>query len=69
MNRWLRDPAGSGLYVRPDVRIPAAGRIYDATVGFKPYNDTQIVRFGQYSGGDRITVVRPSPMGSYSIVP
>ena len=69
MNRWLRDPAGSGLYVRPDVRIPAASRIYDATVGFKPYNSTQITRFGQYSGGDRITVVRPSPMGSYSIVP
>jgi hypothetical protein len=35
MNRWLRDPSGSGLYVRPDARIPAAGRIYDATVGFK----------------------------------
>jgi RHS repeat-associated protein len=69
MNRWLRDPAGSGLYVRPDVRIPAAGRIYDATVGFKPYNSTQITLFGRYSGGDRITVIRPSPMGSYSIVP
>lgn len=69
MNRWLRDPAGSGLYVRPDVRISAAGRIYDATVGFKAYNSTQITRFGQYSGGDRITVVRPSPLGSYSIVP
>ena len=33
MNRWLRDPDGSGFYVRPDVRIRAAGRIYDATVG------------------------------------
>lgn len=69
MNRWLRDPAGSGLYVKPDVRIPAAGRIYDATVGFKPYDSTQIMRFGQYSAGDRITVVRPIPMGSYSVVP
>ena len=69
MNRWLRDPAGSSLYVRPDVRIPAARRIYDATVGFKPHNSTQITRFLQYSGGDRITVVRPSPVGSYSIFP
>lgn len=69
MNRWLRDPSGSGLYVRPDVRIPAAGRIYDATVGYKAYDSTQIVRFGQYSGGDLITVVRPNPLGSYSIVP
>lgn len=70
MNRWLRDPAGSGLYVRPDVRIPAVSRIYDATVGFKPYNSTQIVRFGQYSGGDRITLARPGAVrSSYSIVP
>jgi YD repeat-containing protein len=69
MNRWLRDPSGSGLYVRPDIRIPGAGRIFDATVGFKPYNSPQIVRFGQFSGGDYITIVRPRPIGSYSIVP
>jgi hypothetical protein len=70
MNRWLRDPAGTGLYVRPDVHVPSAGRIYDATVGFKAYNSTQIQRFGQYSGGNYITVVRPGPVGgSYSIVP
>ncbi len=70
MNRWLRDPAvGSKLYVRPDVRISAAGRIYDATVGYKAYDSTQITRFGQYSNGDLITVVRPKPFGSYSIVP
>lgn len=69
MNRWLRDPNGSGLYVKPDVRIAAAGRIYDATVGFKAYNSAQMVRFGQYSGGNRITVVRPSSLGSYSLVP
>lgn len=34
-----------------------------------PNNSTQIVRFGQYSGGDYVTVVRPSWLGSYSIVP
>lgn len=70
MNRWLRDPSGTGLYVRPDVRIPAAGHIYDATVGFKAYNSNQITRFGQYSSGDYITIIRPGPVGgSYSIVP
>ena len=72
VNRWLRDPSGSGLYVRPDVRIPAAGRIFDATVGYKPYNSPQIVGFRRYSGGDQITIVRPatgSAGGSYSITP
>jgi hypothetical protein len=72
MNRWLRDPNGSGLYVRPDVRIPAAGRIYDATVGDKAYDSPQITRFGQFSGGDLITIIRPKvgPRGgSFSINP
>lgn len=71
MNRWLRDPTpGSSLYVRPDVRIPRAGVIYDATVGFKPYNSTQLMRFDQFSGGDQITVIRPGAVGgSYSRVP
>jgi hypothetical protein len=70
LNRYLRDPAGSGLYVRPDVRIPAADRIFDATVGFKAPGSTQITGFSQYSGGNYITVTRPGPVGgSYSIVP
>ncbi|MBN8502673.1 MAG: hypothetical protein J0M19_16230, partial [Sphingomonadales bacterium] len=72
INRWLPDPAGSGLYVRPDVRIPAADRIFDATVGFKAPGSTQITGFSQYSGGNYITVTRPATLpsgGSYSIVP
>jgi hypothetical protein len=70
LNRYLRDPSGSGLYVRPDVRIPAAGRIYDASVGFKSSTSQQITGFGQYSGGNHITVTRPGRVdGSYSIVP
>jgi hypothetical protein len=70
MNRWLRDPAGSGLYVRPDIRIPSAGSILDATVGWKWSTDTQIMRFSKFSGGDRITIVRPQQLGgSYSILP
>ncbi len=70
MNRWLRDPLGSGAYVRPDVHIPAAGRIFDATIAAKSYNSRQITRFGQYSNGDLITLVRPGQVGgSFSIVP
>lgn len=68
-NRWLRDPTGSGLYVRPDIRIPAAGVTLDATVGLKWATDTQIMRFNAFSGGDRIVIVRPQQLGgSYSIV-
>ena len=66
MNRWLRDPAGSGRYVRPDIRVP--GAIFDATVGVKLPSSTQITRFRAYSGGDRVTIVRPEVLGgSYSI--
>ena len=69
-NRWLRDPTGSGLYVRPDLRIPGASVSLDATVGMKWSTDTQITRFSTYSIGDRITIVRPQQLGgSYSIWP
>jgi hypothetical protein len=69
-NRWLRDPSGSGLYVRPDIRIPGAGLSMDATVGLKWSTDTQIMRFSNFSGGDRISIVRPQQLGgSYSIWP
>jgi len=73
MNRWLRDPtAGSRLYTRPDIHIPGAGRIFDATVGFKPSSSTQIKRFNLFSGGDLITLIRPATLatgGSYSVIP
>jgi hypothetical protein len=70
MNRWLRDPAGSGLYTGPDIRIPSSGSILDATVGWKWSTNTQIMRFNTYSGGSRITIVRPEQLGgSYSIWP
>lgn len=70
MNRWLRDPAGSGKYVRPDIRIPMSGNILDATVGWKWGGDRQIIRFDEFSSGDIITNVRPQQLeGSYSIWP
>lgn len=73
IDRWLPGPTGSGQYTRPDVRIPGAGAIYDATVGVK-FNTIQLNRFLQFSDGNRITIVRPQAIngnvvGSYSIVP
>jgi len=68
LNRWLRDPAGSGAYVRPDVQVP--GLILDATVGNKPPGATQLERNAQYSGCIPTTIVRPSKLGgSYSALP
>jgi hypothetical protein len=61
VNRWLRDPSGSGDYVRPDVQLP--GLIMDATVGKKPPGTPQISKNAKYSGGTPTTVVRPSSLG------
>lgn|GEM_PF-2939045 len=70
MNRWLRDPQGSGSYARPDIRIPGANLILDATVGEKWSTTPQIINFKNFSGGDRITIVRPTQLGgSYSVWP
>ena len=69
VNRYLYDPAGSGSYRIPDVSIPGANQIYDATLGFKSWSTPQIQGFYQYSGGSNITIVRPTQLGgSYSIL-
>ena len=60
LNRWLRDPSGSGLYVRPDFQSP--GLIMDATVGKKPPGTKQLERNAEYSGNPT-TVVRPTELG------
>jgi hypothetical protein len=68
LNRWLRNPSGSGDYVRPDVRLP--GLILDATVGMKPPGTLQLRLNAKYSQGTPITVVRPSQLGgSYTLLP
>jgi len=68
VNRWLRDPAGTGAYRIPDVRTP--NYIFDGTIGYKWSTTPQIVDFTKYSGGSRVTIVRPTDLGgSYSIVP
>ncbi|SDD94543.1 RHS repeat-associated core domain-containing protein [Aquimonas voraii] len=58
VNRWLRDPAGTGNYVRPDIQLP--GIIMDATVGRKPPGTLQVMKNALYSNGLPTTVVRPS---------
>lgn len=68
LNRWLRDPAGTGEYVRPDVQLP--GAILDATVGRKSPDSRQLVRNDAYSGGKPTTIVRPSQLGgSCTVIP
>ena len=70
LNRWLRDPSGSGNYRIPDVRIPDANLIMDGTIGFKWQTTPQVADFYSFSGGSRITIVRPTQLGgSYSLLP
>jgi RHS repeat-associated protein len=68
LNRWLRNPAGTGEYVRPDVQLP--GAIMDATVGRKSPQSVQLRRNAEYSGGKPTTIVRPSQLGgSCTVIP
>ncbi|WP_196491728.1 LysM peptidoglycan-binding domain-containing protein [Burkholderia territorii] len=70
LNRWLRDPSGSGSYRIPDVRIPDANVIMDGTIGYKWGSTPQVADFYQFSGGNQVTIVRPTVLGgSYSIIP
>lgn len=70
INRYLRDPESSGSYRIPDVSIPGANQIYDATLGTKTWATPQIRGFYQFSGGSNITIVRPAELGgSYSLLP
>lgn len=69
VNRWLRDPAGSGDYRIPDVRIPGAGITFDGTIGRKSATNPQVIDFRNFSGGDNVIIVRPTRLGgSYGIV-
>lgn len=70
INRWLRDPTGSGAYRIPDVRIPSANVIFDGTIGIKTSSTPQVIDFGSFSGGNNVIIVRPTRLGgSYGIVP
>jgi hypothetical protein len=66
VNRWLRDPSGSGAIRIPDARVP--GHIFDLTIGTKTSATPQVADFFRFSAGSRVTIVRPRQVGgSYSI--
>jgi hypothetical protein len=59
VNRWLRDPSGSGKYRIPDLRLNTTGTILDGTIGGKTMSSPQIQDFIQFSGGDKVIIIRP----------
>jgi hypothetical protein len=59
VNRWLRDPSGSGAYRIPDVRLVRGRLILDGTIGSKTLASPQIRDFVNFSGGYRVIIVRP----------
>lgn len=59
VNRWLRDPLGSGAYRIPDVRIPSANISFDGTIGWKSVTTPQIAQIRAFSG-DNIVIIRPT---------
>jgi hypothetical protein len=60
VNRWLRDPSGSGAYRIPDVRLMQTGTILDGTIGTKTMATPQVQDFIKFSGGNRVIIVRPT---------
>ncbi|MCI5132889.1 MAG: hypothetical protein D3904_15580, partial [Candidatus Electrothrix sp. EH2] len=59
VNRFLRDPSGSGKYRIPDVRLKKTGTILDGTIGNKTSNTPQIRDFINFSGGDNVLIIKP----------
>ncbi|HEY6332342.1 MAG TPA: RHS repeat-associated core domain-containing protein, partial [Blastocatellia bacterium] len=60
VNRWLRDPLGSGNYRVPDLMLPRSRLILEGTIGSKTAASPQIVDFSNFSGGFKIDIIRPS---------
>ncbi|HWX22414.1 MAG TPA: DUF6531 domain-containing protein [Candidatus Binatia bacterium] len=60
VNRWLRDPTGSDAYRIPDLRIPGEGVIIEGTIGDKTFASPQIQDFINFSGGNRVVIIRPT---------
>jgi hypothetical protein len=59
VNRWLRDPSGSGKYRIPDVRLKQTGTILDGTIGDKTLATPQIQEFIIFSHGDNVIIIKP----------
>jgi hypothetical protein len=69
VNRRLADPLGTGRYRIPDIRIPGANVILDASIELKTIASAQIYDFSVFSGGNGIIIVRPTQLGgSYALV-
>lgn len=72
INRRLYNPAGAGYRI-PDVYIPGARSVYDATIAEKSISLPQTIDFRAFSGGGNVTIVRPSTLvtpgaqGSYGL--
>lgn len=70
INRRLYDPTGSGAFVRPDVRVPSANRIFEVTIADKQIDGNQLQGFLNF-GNDFSTIVKPQTLptgGSFSLV-
>ncbi|WP_440534032.1 Ig-like domain repeat protein [Variovorax sp. YR566] len=66
VNRYLRDPAGSGNYTIPDIRIPSEGVIIDGTIGSKSTSTSQVQKFFQYSPTtNTVVIVTPNQPQAY----
>jgi hypothetical protein len=70
VNRYLRDPLGSGAYRIPDIGIPGSRLIFDGTISSsKTIATPQMIDFRAFSGGSNIIIVRPTELGgSYGLV-
>jgi RHS repeat-associated protein len=60
VNRWLRDPSGSGAYRIPDVRLIQTGNILDGTIGNKTLLSPQVQDFIKFSNGNSVIIIRPT---------
>lgn len=60
VNRWLRDPSGSGNYRIPDLRLRGSNTMVDGTIGSKTADSPQIKQFVEFSGGGRVIIMRPT---------
>ena len=70
VNRYLRDPLGSGAYRIPDIRVSGSGLIFEGTISpSKSIFTPQLADFRMFSRGDNILIVRPTQLGgSYGLV-
>lgn len=66
VNRWLRDPLGSGKYGIPDLRLMRTGKILEGTIGQKTLDMEQLQRFLKYSGGFDVQIVTPTISPGFS---